>query len=95
MKGDIHPGCAAYGIAVKGTRLYVSGGMFEYGKYSGQVYELETSKWEWRCLHPQSPENGSPPCARLGHSFTIVGDRIFLFGGLANESGDPGNIVPK
>lgn len=30
-----------------------------------------------------------------GHSFTLVGDKVFLFAGLANESDDPKHNIPK
>lgn len=78
-----------------GTRILVFGGMVEYGKYSNELYELQATKWEWKKLRPKPPESGLPPCRRLGHSFTLVGDRIYLFGGLANESDDPKNNIPK
>lgn len=94
-KGDVPPGCAAYGFVVDGTRILVFGGMVEYGKYSNELYELQATKWEWKKLRPKPPESGLPPCRRLGHSFTLVGDRIYLFGGLANESDDPKNNIPK
>lgn len=41
MKGDIPPGCAAYGFVVDNTRILVFGGMVEYGKYSNELYELQ------------------------------------------------------
>lgn len=41
VKGDIPPGCAAYGFVVDGTRILVFGGMVEYGKYSNEIYELQ------------------------------------------------------
>lgn len=69
--------------------------MIEYGKYSNELYELQATKWEWRKLRPRPPDNGPEPCPRLGHSFTMVGDKIYLFGGLANESEDPKNNIPK
>lgn len=43
MRGDIPPGCAAYGFVCDGTRLLVFGGMVEYGKYSNDLYELQVS----------------------------------------------------
>lgn len=43
MRGDIPPGCAAYGFVCDGTRLLVFGGMVEYGKYSNELYELQVS----------------------------------------------------
>ncbi|XP_036334967.1 host cell factor-like isoform X1 [Rhagoletis pomonella] len=95
MRGEVPPGCAAYGFVVVGTRMFVFGGMIEYGKYSNELYELQATKWEWRKMNPELPDNGPAPCPRLGHSFTMVGDRIFLFGGLANESDDPKNNIPK
>ncbi|XP_070143746.1 host cell factor-like [Drosophila kikkawai] len=96
LKGDVPNGCAAYGFVVEGTRMFVFGGMIEYGKYSNDLYELQATKWEWRKMYPESPDGGGmSPCPRLGHSYTMVGDKIFLFGGLANESDDPKNNIPK
>ncbi|KAG7199947.1 hypothetical protein KM043_014381 [Ampulex compressa] len=94
-KGDIPPGCAAYGFVVDGTRILVFGGMVEYGKYSNELYELQASRWEWKRLRPRPPRNDPPPCPRLGHSFTLIGNRVFLFGGLANDSDDPKNNIPR
>ena len=41
VRGDIPPGCAAYGFVCDGTRILVFGGMLEYGKYSNSLYELQ------------------------------------------------------
>uniref|UniRef100_A0A3P9ACN8 Host cell factor 1 n=1 Tax=Esox lucius TaxID=8010 RepID=A0A3P9ACN8_ESOLU len=96
VRGDIPPGCAAYGFVCDGTRLLVFGGMVEYGKYSNDLYELRIwCRWEWKRLKPKSPKNGPPPCPRLGHSFSLVGNKCFLFGGLANDSEDPKNNIPR
>jgi hypothetical protein len=46
-KGDVPPGCAAYGFVVDGTRLLVFGGMVEYGKYSNELFELQVSDCEF------------------------------------------------
>ncbi|XP_043193091.1 host cell factor 2-like isoform X2 [Amphibalanus amphitrite] len=95
VKGDIPPGCAAYGFVVDGTRILVFGGMVEYGKYSNEIYELQASRWEWKRIRARPPRNGPPPCPRLGHSFTLIGNKAYLFGGLANESDDPKNNIPR
>jgi hypothetical protein len=48
---------------------------------------VQASRWEWKKLRPKPPRNGAPgPCPRLGHSFTIIGNKVYLFGGLANDS---------
>ncbi|KAB0388940.1 hypothetical protein E2I00_001942, partial [Balaenoptera physalus] len=95
VRGDIPPGCAAYGFVCDGTRLLVFGGMVEYGKYSNDLYELQASRWEWKRLKAKTPKNGPPPCPRLGHSFSLVGNKCYLFGGLANDSEDPKNNIPS
>lgn len=123
-RGQIPPGCAAYGLVVDtvGSRLLTFGGMVEYGKYSNDLYELRLNEWEWRKLGPtttshhnhtsqplsDSNNNNSDvkiralssggmvyPSARLGHSFTLVDRRCYLFGGLENESTDPKDNIPR
>ncbi|XP_061618253.1 host cell factor 2 isoform X5 [Phyllopteryx taeniolatus] len=95
VRGDIPPGCAAHGLVCEGTRILVFGGMVEYGKYSNNLYELQASRWLWKKLKPRAPKNGLPPCPRIGHSFTLVGSRCYVFGGLANVSEDPNGNVPR
>ncbi|XP_051806008.1 host cell factor 1-like isoform X13 [Acanthochromis polyacanthus] len=95
VRGDVPPGCAAYGFVCDGTRLLVFGGMLEYGKYSSDLYELQASRWEWKRLKAKPPRNGPPPCPRLGHSFSLIGSRCYLFGGLANDSEDPKRNIPR
>ncbi|XP_058882945.1 host cell factor 2 isoform X1 [Acipenser ruthenus] len=95
VRGDIPPGCAAHGFACEGTRILVFGGMVEFGKYSNSLYELQASRWLWKKLKPKPPRNGVPPCPRLGHSFTLFGNKCYLFGGLANDSDDPNSNVPR
>lgn len=93
--GDIPPGCAAYGLVVDNTRLLIFGGMVEYGKYSNELYELQASRWHWSKLAPRPPLYHMSPCPRLGHSFTLIGNKVYLFGGLANDSNDPKNNIPR
>ncbi|XP_072224047.1 host cell factor 1b isoform X2 [Leuresthes tenuis] len=95
VRGEVPPGCAAFGFVCDGTRLLVFGGMVEYGKYSSDLYELQASRWEWKHLKAKAPRNGPPPCPRLGHSFSLIGSRCYLFGGLANDSEDPKNNIPR
>ncbi|XP_032598126.2 host cell factor [Drosophila grimshawi] len=89
LKRDVPNGCAAYGFVVEGTRMFVFSGMIEYGKYPNELYELQAIKLGLRKMYPETPDNGVTPCPRLGHSFTMVGEKIFLSGGLGNESDDP------
>ncbi|XP_039892805.1 host cell factor 2 isoform X1 [Simochromis diagramma] len=95
VRGDIPPGCAAHGFVCEGTRILVFGGMVEFGKYTNSLYELQASRWLWKKLKPRAPRNGSLPCPRIGHSFTLVGNKCYLFGGLANDSEDPNGNVPR
>ncbi|XP_024150389.1 host cell factor 2 [Oryzias melastigma] len=95
VRGDIPPGCAAHGLVCEGTRVLIFGGMVEYGRYTNSVYELQASRWLWKKLKPRAPRNGVPPCPRIGHSFTLVGNKCYLFGGIANDSEDPNGNVPR
>ncbi|XP_061085982.1 host cell factor 2 isoform X1 [Conger conger] len=95
VRGDIPPGCAAHGFVCEGTRVLVFGGMVEYGKYSNSLYELQASRWLWKKLKPRPPRNAPPPCPRLGHSFTLWGNKCYLFGGLANDSEDSNGNIPR
>ncbi|XP_056430495.1 host cell factor 2 isoform X1 [Hyla sarda] len=95
VRGDIPPGCAAHGFVCDGTRILVFGGMVEYGRYSNDLYELQASRWLWKKLKPHSLPSGSLPCPRLGHSFSLHGNKCYLFGGLANESEDNNNNIPR
>ncbi|XP_065807632.1 host cell factor 2 isoform X2 [Labrus bergylta] len=95
VRGDIPPGCAAHGFVCEGTRVLVFGGMVEFGKYTNSLYELQASRWLWKKLKPRAPKNGSLPCPRIGHSFTLLGNKCYLFGGLVNDSEDPNGNVPR
>ncbi|TDG96890.1 hypothetical protein EPR50_G00233160 [Perca flavescens] len=95
VRGDIPPGCASHGFVCEGTRILVFGGMVEFGKYTNSLYELQASRWLWKKLKPRAPRNGLPPCPRIGHSFTLVGNKCYLFGGLANDSEDPNGNIPR
>ncbi|GMS84242.1 hypothetical protein PENTCL1PPCAC_6417, partial [Pristionchus entomophagus] len=98
VRGDIPPGCAAYGIIVVHVHIYIFGGMIEYGRrYSNDLFELNGQRWEWKKLRPRPPRvGGSGPCPRLGHSFTVSSNQIaYVFGGLANNSPDPKNNLPQ
>ena len=92
VKGDIPVGAAAFGVISDSNRILIFGGMLEYGKYSNDLYELKISKWEWTKLNPSGDRM---PSARLGHSFTLLDQKAYLFGGLENISDDPKDNIPK
>ena len=69
--------------------------MFDLLNCIFQLYELQATRWEWKNLKPKPAKGGLMPCARLGHSFTLVGHKVYLFGGLANDSEDPKCNIPR
>ncbi|KAL7072380.1 hypothetical protein ACQ4LE_008714 [Meloidogyne hapla] len=97
VRGDIPRGFAAYGMVTDQLKVYIFGGMVEYGRYSNDMFELQTTRWEWRQIRIRPPQNGpSGPCPRLGHSFTLGSNHYaFVFGGLANDSDDPKINIPR
>ena len=69
---------------------------FSYILLYFQMYELQASRWEWKKLKAKAPKPPAVyPCPRLGHSFTAVGHKAYLFAGLANDSDDPKNNIPR
>ncbi|VEL34011.1 unnamed protein product [Protopolystoma xenopodis] len=71
VRGDIPPGCAAFGMIAENTRVLMFGGMLEYGKYSNELYELQASRWEWKRLKPKPPRNGPSPNARIANPYSM------------------------
>jgi host cell factor len=61
------------------SKVLIFGGITEYGS-SNQLYLLEDKDWfELKMIQ----QVGDIPCARFGHSLTVIGDhRIVLFGGV-------------
>ncbi|CAH7321089.1 Hcfc2 [Phodopus roborovskii] len=74
----------------RGEPLGAAEGEGRRGRAGGRA-----SRWLWKKVKPQPPPSGLPPCPRLGHSFSLYGNKCYLFGGLANESEDSNNNVPR
>lgn len=55
----------------------------------------QASRWLWKKLKPRPPRNASPPCPRIGHSFTLHANKCYLLGGMANDSEDPNGNIPR
>lgn len=43
---------------------------------------FQASRWEWKRLRPRNTQNQPIPCPRIGHSFNLLGNKVYLFGGL-------------
>lgn len=83
LKGEVPPGKASYGAAiVDGHKLLIFGGMEEEQPFSKTLYECNLQTWEWKLLKPCGRTAVEKPEGRIGHSFTEVYGRIFMFGGL-------------
>ncbi|KAL3100447.1 hypothetical protein niasHS_001750 [Heterodera schachtii] len=96
LRGHRPPGFAAYGMVTNQSKVFIFGGMIEYGRYSNDLYELQINRWEWRKLNIQILEGLPAPCPRLGHTFTMGSNNIaYVFGGLANISENRRENMPK
>mmetsp|Transcript_8306 Transcript_8306/g.16388 ORF Transcript_8306/g.16388 Transcript_8306/m.16388 type:complete len:382 (+) Transcript_8306:23-1168(+) len=60
-----------------GSRIIYFGGKGEGGALFRDLHALEPSTMTWY----QGPEGGNAPRGRLGHTATLVGSRMFIFGG--------------
>uniref|UniRef100_A0A914H9Y6 Fibronectin type-III domain-containing protein n=1 Tax=Globodera rostochiensis TaxID=31243 RepID=A0A914H9Y6_GLORO len=97
LRGTKPRGYAAYGMVANQSKVFIFGGMVEFGRYSNDLFELQIKRWEWHQLRVRPPTDGQRgPCPRLGHTFTLGLNNIaYVFGGLANDSDDPKFNVPK
>lgn len=82
VKGQIPSGRAACGMVIHENRMLVFGGMIEFGGYCNDLYQLNLPQWRWKKLKPV----GKVPCPRIGPSFTVIQDQVFLFGGLTKTN---------
>ncbi|RXM29922.1 Host cell factor 2 [Acipenser ruthenus] len=83
-------------LPAKEPGSWYSGGWLNLGNTATVFMSYrQASRWLWKKLKPKPPRNGVPPCPRLGHSFTLFGNKCYLFGGLANDSDDPNSNVPR
>ena len=73
----------AFGMVNDGNRVIVFRGMKEYSRCSNETYELNVTSWEWKKLNPGPADTGKTPKPRYGHSFNLIGNRTFMFGGMA------------
>ena len=83
VTGDIPKGITFYDIVTKGNKIIMFGGMIEYCICTNEMYQLNVTKWEWKKLEPGPTGNGEYPKPRYGHSFTLIGKAIYMFGGVA------------
>lgn len=62
--------------------MYVYGGHTQLSGYTNDLYKLDTSIMVWSLINTR----GTPPAASHGHSATIIGTNMFVFGGCVNDS---------
>ncbi|KAF1758391.1 hypothetical protein GCK72_014849 [Caenorhabditis remanei] len=97
IRGEAPHPAAAFGAAAFGTKVYIFGGMVEYGKYSNDVYELTATRWEWRRMTTKVMGKDLPPAPRIGHSFVVSekNQKAYMFGGLCNDLNDNKRNIPR
>lgn len=59
------------------TSIIVAGGHTKDGRSTFEVYSLDVNTGAWTQLQP----SGAKPSSRGGHTATLIGDRLWVFGG--------------
>lgn len=59
------------------TSIIVAGGHTKDGRSTFEVYSLDVNTGAWTQLQP----SGTKPSSRGGHTATLIGDRLWIFGG--------------
>eukprot|EP00164_Ancoracysta_twista_P002964 GFYU01003946.1.p1 GENE.GFYU01003946.1~~GFYU01003946.1.p1 ORF type:complete len:1089 (+),score=230.13 GFYU01003946.1:255-3521(+) len=88
--GEKPPGLDGHRTCVVGRTLYLFGGYKCTEKgianksgaqcYSNDMYIMDLDTWRWRRVDPSRSEQ-PPPLRRAYHSMTVVGDKLWIFGG--------------
>ena len=84
ITGPHPPGCLYCAAAQDGNLLYVYGGLDEHGKYTGSLYCLDLDLLSWTELSPHIHDG---PKKKYGCGMVVREDKIFLFGGYADDGG--------
>uniref|UniRef100_A0A183BIZ3 Fibronectin type-III domain-containing protein n=1 Tax=Globodera pallida TaxID=36090 RepID=A0A183BIZ3_GLOPA len=50
LRGTKPRGYAAYGMVANQSKVFIFGGMVEFGRYSNDLFELQIKRWEWHQL---------------------------------------------
>jgi len=87
------PSCAVAGLFPRnrysstcvclGQRIIIFGGFSPEGYWLNDLHVLDTQSEDQRFTHMwyQPETSGNPPCPRAAHSCTVVGRKLFFFGG--------------
>ena len=94
---------ARYGhsACLSGKVMYVFGGHTQLTGSTNDIYKLDTAAMVWSFIDA----GGTPPPASEGHSATIIGTKMFVFGGKVGRAFDTetdcwlrkpsGNLLPE
>ncbi|EIE23784.1 galactose oxidase [Coccomyxa subellipsoidea C-169] len=85
------PPCAGHAMVAWGSKLLVLGGHMKAkdARKDLQVSAFDTQATTWALLEP----SGAPPTSRGGHSATIIGSSVFIFGGEDSSRRPLGELV--
>mmetsp|Transcript_12924 Transcript_12924/g.21141 ORF Transcript_12924/g.21141 Transcript_12924/m.21141 type:complete len:513 (+) Transcript_12924:47-1585(+) len=62
-----------------GTKIVIFGGFDGTADYN-DICILDTETWTWN-KNDENSSNGSAPAERSGHSASLIGDKLYVFGG--------------
>ena len=74
--------------AIEQSRMIIVGGEGQLpGQYLNDVYAFDLTDHQWTRLHPRGDGSSGRllPSPRMGHSATLVGEVVLLFGGYTSE----------
>jgi hypothetical protein len=77
VSGSVPPPLRGHSLSLVGSKIYLIGGINPSSVPSSDVFVLDIEKNEWSHVAPTGPV----PPHRWGHSATVVGDKIVMFGG--------------
>lgn len=91
--GDAPLARAEHGVAVVSSKMYLFGGVTEYGQ-TNDLYSLDTKALQWRDLAAKEVST-QIPARRSGHSMNMLDgeEKFVLFGGAGVTGGSGSSLV--
>ena len=89
VSGTVPKPRAYHSACALGKVMYVYGGNTQVTQCTNDLHKLETTTMVWSLINTR----GSPPHVSSSHSNTIIGTKMFVFGGRGNNYEPVSNII--
>ena len=81
VSGTVPEGRRGHSACVLGKIMFIHGGWTQHCSFTDDIYKFDTSTMLWSVINTR----GTPPPASYCHSATMIGTKMFVFGGYGGQ----------